>query len=134
MDKDTAKEYILQRFVDNIGGTAFTFSNENYVPTTGTEWILLEVLEVNSYQETLGTTGNRKYERAGTIRARIFTPLNEGTSLSNSLALTVRTIFEGVSFNGVRCYDAVSRDTSPDPKNAWFQQVVEIYFEYTDIK
>ena len=134
MNKDTAREYILQRFVDNIGSTNFTFSNENYDPAVDTEWVLFEVLELSSFQETLGVSGNRKYERSGLVQARIFTPINEGTSLSDSIATTIRTTFEGISFDGIRCYDAVSRQTAPDPKNTWFQQIVEIYFEYTDIK
>jgi len=134
MDKDSAREYILQRFVDNIGAVSYTFANENYDPTPGTDWVLFEILELDSTQETLGVTGNRKYERSGFLRARVFTPINEGTATSDSIVTTIRTTFEGVSFDGIRCYDAVARETAPDPKNTWFQQVVEVYFEYTDTK
>jgi len=134
MTKDQAKEFILQRFVDNIGSTPYTFANENYDPPTDREFVYFEVAEDFSYQESLGNTGNRKYEREGFIRARVFTPVNTGTALSDSLATTIRTTFEGVSFDGIRCFDATARDLAPDPKNPWFQQVVEIEFQYTDIK
>lgn len=134
MTKDAAKEFILQRFVDNIGATPYTFPNENYDPPTDSEFIHFEVVEDTSYQETLGVTGNRKYEREGLIRARIFTPVNSGTALSDSLATTIRTTFEGVSFDGIRCFDCTARDLAPEPQTPWFQQLVEIEFQYTDTK
>jgi hypothetical protein len=134
MTKNQAKEYILERFVDNIGATPYTFANDNYDPPVSSEFVHFEVIENFSYQESLGVIGNRKYEREGIIRANIFTPVNTGTTSSDSIATTIRTVFEGVSFDGIRCFDAIARDLTPDATNPWFQQIVEIEYQYTNTK
>ena len=134
LTKAAAKELILERLDTGYSTTAYVFQNEKFKPPVDTAWIRFSVFERTSFQQTMGITGNRKFERAGSILVNIFTPLDEGTKESDDIADELRVLFEGVTFTGVRCYNVVARELGPSDDGAWYQQNLEVFYDYDQIK
>lgn len=128
-----AREAIYSRFnTEWAARTEFTFDNERFDAPVNGSWVRLVVRNIVSNQETLGRMGNRKFNRQGSIICQVFVDSNTGLQNSDTLTEAIRTIFEGVSFNGVYANDCVIREIGPDGK--WFQTNVETFFFYDDIK
>jgi len=132
-----AKEAILARWVANWDETdaVSTFENEKgFDAPTDDAWVRVSIRHRVSSQDTLGSRGNRKFLRGGSIFIQIWTPIEtyEGTQKSDQLVQLARTIFEGESFSGVRMFDVVYRETGNDGDS--FQVVVEAFFEYDETK
>ena len=131
-----AKQAMYSAFVTAWTTTGFRYAldNEEFDPTDGEPWARCVIRHNDSGQETLGRVGNRKFARLGSVLVQVQTPQNEGTTEADSLAVTVREAFEGVSLAGttVRFQDVVVRETGPT--GAWFQTVVEANFEYDETR
>jgi hypothetical protein len=132
--KAAARELMYARLVDNYSTTAYTFANEAFTPPVDTSWIRFDVREESSFQQTLGIPTNRKFERGGSIYIDIFTPADKGTSESDVLVDELRTLFEGVTFSGIRCYNVVARELGPSEDGAWFHTNVQVFYDYDQIK
>ena len=129
-----AREAIYGRFNTNWGTTSpFQFDNENFTPPDKA-WARLVVRHIGSSQETLGSSGNRKFERRAVVFIQIFTKADKGTSEADTLVRIARDIFEGINFSGLRFLHGVIRET-PEPQDSkWYQVVVEIFFAYDETK
>jgi len=126
------RKLIYKRFVTQWGDASiYTFDNEDFKPSRD-QWVRLSVRNNSSVQETLGTTGNRSYLRKGSIYIQIFSKIGTGVKESDLLCDLARTIFEGVTFNDIRCYDAFVREGIDDVP--WKQTIAEIQFEYNQTK
>lgn len=134
LTKAQAVELIYQRLKDNFTTVPFELPNEKGNTPASGSWIRFTVFEDDSEQTTLGQIGNRKFKRAGMILINIFTIMNIGVKESNTLADELRAIFEGVSFGGVRCYNAVARDIGDSDQGSWYQVNLEIDYDYDQIK
>ena len=130
-----AKEAVYQRFVDNYTGVTLDridFDNEDFKePDTG-DWVRLVVRSAARFQDTLGKSGNRKFRSMASVFVQVYTEANTGVKQSDTLATEAADIFEGVSFSGLDFRSAVVRETGPDGK--WYQSVVEVEFDYEEIK
>lgn len=129
-----AKEAIAKVWADNWS-TPFQFENESFTPPQ-TAWARLVVRHSVSAQETLGGTGNRRFERTGSTLIQIFTPTNQGTAEGETLAVQARELFEGktlvdhpVHFGAV----TISED-GVTPDGEWMQHTVSAPFRYEEQK
>lgn len=130
---NVAREAIYQRFVDEWDDeTTYTFENESFDPEAETEWVRLVVRNTASQQETLGPATGREFLRRGSILIQVFTEFNKGTARADALCELLRTIFEGVTFSGIRCYNVLVRENGQDGK--WNQSTVEVLFDYNQTK
>lgn len=94
-------------------------------------------------QDTLGRVGNRRFRRIGIIAAQVFTPinrpvfaggtdLNDGLGSGDDLAQAIREIFEARSFSGLQTNDGLVRESPPEGE--WFIHIVEVFFDYDEVK
>lgn len=127
-----AAEAIYDRLDTAISGsTPFTFENEDFDEPDG-EWVRLSVNTNSRVQETLGPIGSRRYFSGASILVQCYTKTDQGRQGADTLARTITNLFEGVSFSGVNCNNAIARETPP--KGKWLQTVVEIEFTYDETK
>lgn len=114
--------------------TPFCFDNE----TLNTElvWARCIVRSLPGGQETLGTTGNRKYKRRAFARVQIYTKPGSGTKQSDTLCQAAMTLFEGRSLLGttVKFFDASPAEIGLVDDNRWFLSTVTAYFDYEEVK
>lgn len=125
-----AAEAIYARLEANIAPVAFTFDNEDFDEPD--EWVRLTVNTNSRAQETLGPIGNRRYFSGASIFVQCYTTTDQGRQAADTLARTITTIFEGVSFSGVNCNNSITRESPP--KGKWLQFVVEIEFTYDETR
>lgn len=124
---------IYSRFTTQWADAApSTFDNEGYDPDESKPWVRVSVRHVDGGFETLGGVGNRRVRREGSIFVQVFTPANTGTATGLALAKTASDIFEGISFSGIDCTNAVTREVGPE--GSWYQHVVEVEFGYEERK
>ena len=130
-----AKEAIYLRFVDNFTGVIIgriVFDNEDFKEPSTSDWVRLTVRSTARTQDTLGKTGNRRFRSRASVFVQVYTEANTGVKQSDTLAKEAADIFEGVSFSGLDFQSAVVRETGPDGK--WYQSVVEIQFDYDEVR
>lgn len=130
---DEAKESVYSRFVAQWGTTTpFVFDNEVFEEPVDDPWVRLTVRSLSRGQETMGRTGNRRFRSAARVFVQVYTRTNTGVKQGDTLAVQAKDIFEATSFGGLDFNDGVVRETGPDGK--WYQHIVEIAFDYEEIK
>lgn len=131
-----AKEAIYERFVSLYTGVPsdrITFDNEEFEAGDGTDpWVRLAVRGIIRNQDTLGRKTNRRFRALASTFVQVYTEANIGVQQSDVLAQEAGDIFEGESFSGLDFRSAIIQETGPDGK--WYQSVVEIEFNYDEIK
>jgi hypothetical protein len=127
-----AKQAVLSRWITEWDDrTPYTFDNRDF-DAPNEDWCRVTVRNQESNQETLGRVTNRRYLRRGVLFVQIFTLVGTGTLLSDGHVQRVREIFEGVSFDGLRFFDAVHREIGQDGK--FYQANVVCAFDYEERK
>ncbi len=130
-----AREAVYLRFTTLFTGVAsdrIAFDNEEFNEPTAGDWVRLVVRSFVRSQDTLGQTGNRKFRSTASVLVQVYTLANTGVKQLDTLAEEVKNIFDGVSFSGLDFLAGNIRETGPDGK--WYQYVVEIEFDYDEIK
>lgn len=131
-----AREVMYQAFETGIGATAHCYDNEQFTPPAGAIWTRLSVRHLLGEQETLGETGNRKFARTGLVLVQVFTPVDTGVRVTDTLVTTIRNIFEGKHFSGVGytiwLRGGTTRELGID--DGYWQTIVEIPFYYNEIR
>lgn len=130
-----AKEAVYLRFTANFTGVAadrIAFDNEEFTEPLSGAWVRLVVRGLSRPQETMGKVGNRKFRPTASVFVQVYTDVNTGVQLSDTLAEEAKNIFDAVSFSGLDFQAASARETGPDGK--WYQQIVEAPFDYEEIK
>lgn len=140
-----AVEAVYQRWTDNWTATPLadtTFEGEvKFTPPEGRPWARLSVRDRGDGGQTLGPVNGRRFTRLGTIFVQCFVPLGkqddgsyqDGVGALKPLKQQARTIFEGVSFSGLRCFQANSPDLGTD-SGRWLAALVEVPFDYDETK
>ncbi len=131
---DQARTAVYDRFVAQWANrTPFTFENEKWEePKPDVDWVRVSVRNTGGGQETLGPKTQRKYRRRGSIFVQVFTPVAKGMKAGAGHAQAARAIFEGESFTGIDANNGVIRESGSDGK--FYQTLVEVFFDYTEIK
>ncbi len=128
-----AREAVYSRFVTQWGTTTpIVFDDEDFDEPADSPWVRLAVRNMVRGQETLGQVGNRRFRSTARVFVQVYTRTNVGVKQGDVLATQARDIFEATSFEGLDFNDGVVRETGPDGK--WYQHVVDIAFDYDEIK
>lgn len=132
-----AADAIINRFLDNYTGVAnsrivLQNEDEDFKDNTVTPWIRLTILDQVRGQETMGKSGNRKYRGTGQLFVQVYTATDIGVKTGDDLAKEALDLFEGVSFSALDFNNGIARRSGPDGK--WYQHVVEVDFDYEEIK
>ena len=127
------REAVYRRFITQWGTvSAFCFDNEALKEPANTDWIKVDVRHQPGGQETLGEVGNRKYLRPAIVRGEIHSPNNVGVKSNDTLLETFRTIFEGVSFSGLRFFNVIDSEVGPIGDD--YVTLAQAFFEYDETK
>ena len=142
-----AKEGILTLFVTGWADrTAVTIDNEEFdtdsqKDTTGTgadsAWVRLAIRHNFGGQETIGSEGNRKFERRGNFIVSIYTACNNGTQEADNLVQGVLDILDGKRVPGttVRFNNVIPTEIGVLPNDEdWYLTVVTGAFVYDEVK
>lgn len=135
-----AKDEILGTFktawdagAESTGLTVLYWNTKSEVPTSGA-WARVTVRHAEGEQETLSNSaGSRRFGRVGTVTVQIFTPHNEGGTLSDQLVEIVEKAFMGVTTSPGRVIFRRVRSNEIGQDGQWFQVNVLADFEYSEI-
>jgi hypothetical protein len=132
-----AKVAIVSRFIDTFTGAStarilLQNEDEEFTNNSDENWVRLSVVDQSRTQETLGKKTNRKYRSGGQIFVQVYTATDTGVKSGDIISTEARDIFEGESFSGVDCNNGLIRPSGANGK--WYQHLVEIDFDYEDIK
>lgn len=127
---------LYQAFVAAWSSTApFCFDNEAFKPTDGVPWVRASLRNLTSKQETLGATGNRRFERGASFVVQSFTVLSKGLAVADAQAQIVRNTLEAIRIQSgdVRTYAAQVREIGPTD-DGWYQMNIDVPLFYTEIR
>ncbi len=128
-----ARESVYSRFVAQWGTTTpIAFENEKFDEPTDVPWVRLTVRSASRKQETLGRPGNRKFRSAGLVLVQVYTRTDVGVKQGDDLAEQAKNVFEAVSFDGLDFEDGLARETGSAGR--WYQHLVEVRFDFEEIK
>ena len=117
-----------------------TLDNQKFKEPDFGEWVRLVVRHSGREQETLGGTGNRRFQSDASVVAQVFTDQSFAAPerpedllvRADELAKEISDLFGSTSFDGLAFQAASSREAGQDGK--WFLNVVEVPFTYEDIR
>lgn len=135
MTRSEAKNILLKEFISAYGLTtpvAYA-NNEEFEKPTNAPWIKFSVLENHANQRTIGSEGNRRYNRLGMISYQVFIPNNTGTYEGDILCEQINNIFEGKRFQGINCWLGLYRPVGINAQDL-YQFNGEISFEFDETK
>jgi hypothetical protein len=130
-----ARESIYQRWVDNWTATPandWTFAGEEYTPPEDRPWARLSVRHQAIGGQTLGPANGRRFTRIASVFVQLYIPTNAGEGGLDTLMQAATDLFEGVSFDGLRFFQADPRETGPEEQ--WQTALVEAPFDYDETK
>lgn len=105
-------------------------------------WVRFSVLRTASQQDSLGSTGTRRFLRMGRIYVQVFVRVGSITSLLNELCTKVVTFYERTGISPIRVQQIYQQDflDGADEKatttgdGAWFGSLINIQFAFDEIK
>ena len=130
-----ARRDIYKRFLDNfteLSRDRIALENEKFKEPAGGKWVRFVVRHSGRLQNTLGRPSNRRFRSFGSLLAQVFTEAGSRMMEADRIAKAIVDIFDNESFSNLDFQAAVSREGGPDGK--WNMIVVEIPFEYDEIK
>lgn len=132
-----AREAVYNKFSQEWGTTTpFALDNEDLDTASLQAWCRVVVRNKAAGQETLGSPGNRRFERSADAIVQIFVKGGEATDQSSALAEQAQAIFEGVSIAGtsVSFRNVPITEVGADEANEWYQVNVTADFRYDERK
>ena len=132
-----AEQLVYSQFLTEWGATTPVALEEEKIPAGvsigETAWVYVYVQDYDTYQQTQGPVGSRKFLRKAQVVIRIIVPQGAGTSQAIALAEQARAVFEGVDLNPLKNFIAAPIErVGPMPPE--YIVVVRCPFEYTEIK
>lgn len=103
-------------------------------PASNEVWIRVSMSHVLSAQSALGKDqdGNRCYTHTGMLTAEVFTPMGDGLSQDDALAIVLRNAMKAARTpHGVILRNATAREAGAD--GGWHRTVVSADFEYDEV-
>lgn len=82
-------------------------------------------------QITIGAPGNNVFREDGTFQIHVFGLAGNGDTKLREYAETIRAIFRGVNFDGVRCYGADPPTVGYGHEDGrWLRATISVDYEY----
>lgn len=118
----------------SLGLPVLYWDTEGDIPDAG-GWCRITVRHAEGSQVTLSSSvGTRRFRHRGTVTVQIFTPHNEGGTLSDSLTDIVENAYEGTTTSPGRVIFTNVRTQEIGQEGQWFQTNVLADFEYDKIR
>jgi hypothetical protein len=136
MTPTQARNAIMTRYLDEFSGLFdIALDNQPFTPPEtgeGVKWARVNVQFNTGRQETLGSQGNRKFNRRGLLFVQVFTPAGHATNGNDDLALNSLDLFDGVRLGDLWFTDG--RIVTIGSDGEWYQQNVVLDFTFEAIK
>lgn len=140
---DVARTTLYDEFLAEWNGATgmdldqTAFENEEFDPEQYDESARVTMRMLESVQSSLGSVGNRRFDRFALLFVDIWTPADKGMERGGTLAQAALTIFEAKTFtdtNGepVWTTNATIRELGSDGSK--YQTQVEIEVRFFDLK
>ena len=102
------------------------------IPSSATilPWVSVGIVNQSSSLISMGPPGQRLYECAGRLIGLIYTPINDGLTLSDTLYKVILDAFRAYTGTTVRFRDMSASESGRD--GAWNVTRVQINFEYDE--
>jgi len=103
-------------------------------PSPDAPWARIGIKENLAPQRTLGTPGNRRFERIGLVMVQVFAPISrgQGTQLVDQLCEVTRSAFEGVgTSSGLWFSNCRVNDIGLD--KSWYNKNVVSEFRFQEL-
>jgi hypothetical protein len=129
-----AKNQIKKHFEDRWNNrTPIYWDNE----TTETvkkniPWVRGSIRLAVGGQQTLGSPGNRMFNRYGYLIFQVFIPSNQKTQISDELVQAILDIFDGAEVGDVNIIKG--SPTFVNFEKAWYQQNVQFNISFSEFK
>ena len=104
-------------------------------PAAGSPWARLEMRHTSGAQATVGgAPGSRRFRRFGIITVKLFTPMGQGLTLSDTLVNVTLGAFEGMQtkVDGAFFYNCHTVEVGQS--DDWHQTNVLIEFQWDQIR
>ena len=113
--------------------TPIAWDNVEYVPTPGTAFVAISILNADAFQASIGGIGGygQLHRFNGIININIFTPEGTGTATARGYADTAAAIFRSWSSSIATSQKITCRSpyiTSIGEKEGWYQLNVTVPF------
>lgn len=136
MKQTEAKNILKARYLSEFRGQ-FPISIDNVKftrPTPATMWHKVDVeLSPSNSQDSLGSTGNRRFLRTGQFIVSVYTPINTGTDENDDSATAVIALMESIRLDA-ELWTKTSQLNTIGSDGTFYQQDVIIFFEFEDIR
>jgi hypothetical protein len=97
-------------------------------------WVRCSVRNLAGGQESLGSSGNRKYRRRAIVRVEVFTAPGTGQKAPDLMCQGALGMYEGRLLSGCLTYDGRAAEVGLVDDGRWKLSTVEAYFDYEEIK
>lgn len=131
MTSTEVRNAIMSRYLNEFSGQ-FVIALDNQISETADKFVRLTINFSNGFQDSLGSTGNRKYIRTGLIYVQVFTPINKGTDDNDNLAGSSVNLFDGVRIEDLWMFNGRVNTIGSDGEH--YQQNAVIEFQYQNIR
>lgn len=136
MSSSAVRTAVRARLATNWNTTPiYNVTNEFPNPTEETAFVALEFPGGFEEQASIGSPGSNIWREVGTFMIHVLVPAGTGESTALGYADTIRTIFRGQQFDGVRCYaadpPASGAGAGPiDLDGNWYGVTVTVDYDY----
>lgn len=96
-------------------------------------WIRFSVEIFSFSADSMGSKGNRRVNRYGSISVQVFVPLNEKTKELNGLIARVIRIYEGEKFDNIYFRNLRTMTIDEKSDSLWYGSTVTVEFDFTEI-
>lgn len=96
-------------------------------------WIRFSVEIFSFSADSMGSKGNRRVNRYGSISIQVFVPLNEKTKELNGLIARVIRIYEGEKFDNIYFRNLRTMTIDEKSDSLWYGSTVTVEFDFTEI-
>lgn len=96
-------------------------------------WIRFSVEIFSFSADSMGSKGNRRVNRYGSISVQVFAPLNEKTKELNEFIARVVRIYEGEKFDNIYFRNLRTMTIDEKSDSLWYGSTVTVEFDFTEI-
>ena len=134
MKANEARRLLTSRFLnafDSLYYVAVT-NIRNDPPDIPVEWMRYNILFNEGNQDTLGRQPNRRFIKIGLITIQVFTPMNKGTNLNDTICELVQENQDAITLDELWTYNGRIQTVGNDGE--YYQQNVVVEFEFQDTR
>jgi hypothetical protein len=127
-----ARNTLIKKYFDTFSGQ-FPILTDNQLgkpPESPLKWVRIAVKFDDGNADSLGSKGNRRYLRAGTLNIQVFTGANKGTDENDELAEDSIAIYDGEKFGDLWLFNGRVETVGSDGEYYHQNSIIEFNFEY----